>query len=75
MPQDADRRDVIQAAAKATTLREVRAARRDLVAYTEEYGKDPLVWKLGEQTEMLERSFLKKEREKKGRRTDAPNAV
>lgn len=51
--QETDKYDVVQQAAKAASLRQLKEARRDLIAYTKEYGRDPLVNKLGEQVEML----------------------
>lgn len=53
MSHKLDKDDVVQQAAKATSLRQLKEARKELVAYTKEHGHDPLVHKMGEQVEML----------------------
>lgn len=62
MSKDLDHYDVVKQAANATTIRELKQARKDLIAYTREYGPDPLVQKAGEQVETLTISLAKKGR-------------
>jgi len=42
-------------------MSQLKRARKDLIAYTEEYGPDPLVQKAGEQVETLMISQSRKE--------------
>ena len=66
MPKDLDHYDVVKQAANATTMSQLKRARKDLIAYSEEYGYDPLVQKAGEQVETLMISLRRKENEANG---------
>ena len=55
--RDIDRYDVVQQAAKATTPRKLKEARKDLIAFDKQYGHDPLVQKMGEQVEAMARNW------------------
>lgn len=66
LPKDLDHYDVVLQARNAITMSQLKKARKDLIAYSEEYGYDPLVQKAGEQVETLMMSQAKKEREANG---------
>lgn len=67
MPKTAreeDRREVIRVASKATTLRDIKSAKRDVLGYLKEYGNDETVYALGEQLFTVEQTLKRKEAER-----------